>query len=1064
MKTIVKWFINNPVAANLLMLVVILGGIIGYQTLGKIVFPSFETDNITVTVPYRGAGPAEVEDRILIRVEEAVYDLSGVKRIRSRASEGFGTITIEVEEGVDAEQMLNKVKARVDAINTFPGLSERPIVSRFSGEMPVMQLSIAGNLDERELKELGRMVRDRLATVAGTSRTELQAVRDYEISIEISEYSLQKYGLTFDDVARAVSRSSTNMPAGSVDSDAGQIQIVTRGQAYDQKDFEDIVVLRRADGTRVLLKDIATVRDGFTDKEFELTFKDKRAIVVAAFINSSSENDTSPDVVQVCRDMRKIIEEEIVPSIAAETDITIFFDASEMYKGRLNMLLENGISGLILVFVGLVLFLTPRLAGWVTLGIAVSFLGSFIFLQSFGVSLSMLSLFSFILVLGIVVDDAIIVGESVHLENEKGVMGGRAALDGTLKVSKPVIFSALTTMVTFLPLAFLPGPPGKIAYIIPVVVILCLAFSLIECLLILPSHLRHSGEKKAGVFSRIIRMILPQSLRDFVSGGVDYCRHKADAWLTYVIFDLYRPFLDRILRNKLMTFSIIIACSSVVITIQQAGWVKSSFMPNVTSDFVSGTIQFPVGSPFRVIKSATATLEKTAKELGKQLEQEYPDMDVIEGIVTVSGGVDATVMLILEQAVLQDIDIEEVAKRWRKMVPVIPDARGMNFSSSIMGGPGGGLPRIDLLLKSSDLAMLEAASNELKAVYATYDGLYNITDSGDSARMEAELHLLPSAENLGLSLTDLAQQVRQAFYGQEVQRVPRGPDDVRVMVRLPKKDRKSFDMLDDMRIRPPGGEGVPFESVAEVKYKKAYATIERTDRQRTLLVSANVDEDITNSTVVLDAIREDFFDLWKVKYPAVDFSLEGSKKDEMEFTASAIKGFGISLVVIYILMAVAFRSYVQPFLILTAIPFAYMGAVLGHLITGHNISVFSVMGMMAAAGVVINDNLVLLDYINRLRAQGYDALRAVEVAAEERFRPIFLTSFTTFIGLLPIMSETSIQAQFMIPTVISLAFGVLFAAIATLILMPVLYLFISEVREKLNWLLGIKEPIVNVSE
>lgn len=1042
MTEIVKWFVKNPVATNLVMLVILIVGIVGYFNVGKIAFPSAAMDVINVSVPYLGAGPREVEDRIVIRLEEAVFDIRGIKRMSGRASEGFGSIRLEINEGEDVESILNQVKARVDAINTFPGLSERPIVSRSFAQSDIINLAIYGDATEYELKEIGRGVRDKLATIPGAAKTVLEGQRDYEVSIEVSELQLQKYNLTFDQVSNAISLSSINLPAGKVDSRAGQIQIVTRGQAYNKQDFEEIIVLQNSDGTRVLLKDVANVVDGFTDDHILLRLNGKPGLLL--FVRS----ETTPDVVKLSAEINKVLNEEIIPNLPEGIEITNWFDTSELFDSRLDMLLSNGLMGLALVFVGLSIFLSTRLAGWVTVGIAISFLGCFAILPYTGIPLSMISLFAFLLILGIVVDDAIIIGESVHRENQSGNTGDQGSIDGAVKVARPVIFSALTTMIFFSPMLFIEGVLGRIILGIPVVVILCLLFSILESLLILPAHLRHLSDEKKNAPTKIFLWFIPTIVQNYIGNTVGTVQRKAQSFLNYLIQVVYRPFLDKVLHHKGFSLIVIVCMSAVIISIHAAGWVKMTFTPDVSMNFIQANVIFPAGAPFEIVDEAALILEEKAREMEQQIELEYPGENIFKDLLVWSDGgrSQASAFMVFQNMEENNFDVDKYAKAWRAAMPVIPDAKEMSFNFSTNGSSG---ESINIMLKSKNNEALENFAQELKGVYSQYSGLYSITDSGDTARTEAVLSIMPSAENMGLTLADLARQVRQAFYGQEVQRIARGQDTVKVMVRLPKEDRQSFDTMDTMRIRTGAGDQVPFEAVADVKYQRAYTTITRTDRQRTVTVKANVDKDMANTNEILDDIKEKHITRWASEYPDVEISFEGQQRGEEEFMTSLMSGFGIAIIAIYILLAVAFNSYSQPLVILTALPFAYMGGVLGHFFLGMDISIYSILGIVAAAGVVVNDNLVLLDYINSIRAKGKTALRAVEIAAEERFRPIFLTSFTTFIGLLPMMTETSVQAQFLIPTVVSLAFGVLFSTIATLFLVPIVYLYLNGFRKNI---------------
>ena len=1045
MSGIVRWFVNNAVAANLLMIFLIVGGLIGVSQIGKEAFPSIKPNEIEVYVNYLGAGPEEVEERIVIRIEEAVYDLDGIERIRSRSREGFGMVWIEAEEGYDIQQLLNEVKSRVDAINTFPALSERPIVARNRWDNPVLQAAIVGDISEEELKELGRQARNDIAALPGIARAELDGTRAYEISIEISEFQLQKYGLSFQDVANAISRSSINLPAGNVRNETGNIQIMARGQAYEGKDFEDIVVLRNPDGTRVLLKDVATIIDGFEDSQFIARVNGKRAVLLKAL---SGEN---PDVLLMSESLHDYIDNTLNPRLPEGVEALIWIDNSEAFNSRVETLLNNGLSGLVLVFLGLMLFLTPSLAGWVVVGIAVSFFGAFTFMHYTGITLNMITMFSFILILGIVVDDAIIVGENVHRENQRGILGTKGAALGASRVVKPVIFAALTTMIFFLPMMFVPGETRQFTIAIPIVVILSLTFSLIESLLILPTHLRHGGEKKdkKGIITRIGDML---GINALIKKGQKW----ADGFLEVAISKYYRPFLDRALRNKSTTVASFVAALIIVTYgLMGSGFVGFVFQPPIPQDFVQAQYTFPDGTPFETSRKAVIALETAAQETIDEIEAKYPEEKIFKNTMGFGWRNNAMSFIVMEPSGRHDVNSEEVLKLWREKTPTFPDAKDVVFDNTFNESSDG----MRIRLSSADREQIVAASEELKTHLNSYDSIYYVTDTADSAQSEAVLSLLPSAENLNLSLRDLGIQVRQAFYGEEVQRVPRGVDDVKVMVRMPEEDRDSFDSLNQLRIRSGEGTEVPFGSVAEVNYEPAYTSIYRTDRERTLTVKASIiegrEEEVQN---IRQDLQENFLKDLEKKYPAVKFFFGGDAEDQEKFMNSVMSDLLKGIAVIYVLFAIAFRSYFKPFIIMTALPFGLMGAVLGHFFLGMNLSIYSIMGILAAFGVVINDNLVLVDYICQLREKGYKVMQAVEIAAEERFRPIFLTSFTTFIGLIPLMLETSVQAQFLIPTVVSLAFGVLFATTVTLVLVPTLYVGMAGVRDFFSGRRNKEEP------
>lgn len=1031
MKAIIQWFVKNPVASNLLMLFILFGGYIGLNTTGKTVMPSAAIDLIQISVPYLGGNPYDVEARVLIPVEEAVSGLKGIKRIRSNAFEGNGQITIEVVEGHDVEVLLNEVKARVDAINTFPSQSERPVVRRQYVQQQAMFIMLSGDIEERELKELGRNIRDRIAAIRGAEKTNLQWDRAYQISVELSEFQLQKYGLTFSDVAQAIRRSSLNMGAGMIDDPGGQTQLITRGQAYVEDDFENMVVATQDDGNQLLLRDVAEIIDGFDDSSEVITRYNNMPTLLLTVIS-----DADPDIVALSREVHRLLEEEIRPTLPEGVQVDVLIDNADVFKDRLQLLLDNGLSGLFLVFLGLTLFLTPRLAAWVVVGICISFMGCFWLMPYFDVSLTMVSTFALVLILGIVVDDAVIIGESIHRKNEQGLLGAEGAIAGAEMVAKPVIFSALTTMLAFSPLLFILGSTRSFIFAIPMVVISTLVFSLLESFCILPNHLVTH------------QLPDPEQKRNFALALLDRIRKAADNGLRFVIQRVYRPFLDKVLHHRMVFLSSFFAVCFVILSFSIGGWIKFSFMPNVVADFIQVNMAFPAGIPLSVKEDALNKLESSAGELQAQLKQEYPDKEIIKGAVfwTYTGATEVGAYLTIEPAQSRLIGPEEIARRWREMLPTIPDAKEMNFQFTINESN----PGLYLVVAGDDLDAIAMAVGDLKDKLNTYQGIYEVVDSTESTSSEAVLSLLPAAESFNISLSDLATQVRQAYYGEEVQRIPRGKDTVKVMVRLPEEDRKSFASLNDLRIRTADGRSVPFDQVAKVEYRPGVSRLSRTDRNRNLWVTAMVDEQQGSAEEIHHDMDENYLPQLRKTYSGLNIYWAGSQEEENEFMSSLANNSLFALFAIFFLLAVAFRSYSQPLLIMTAIPCGFIGALLGHLLLGLDLSMYSILGIVAAAGVVINDNLVLLDYINRLRDQGLSAIKAVEQAAEARFRPIFLTSFTTFIGLIPMMLEKSVQAQFMIPTVVSLAFGVLFATTVTLLLIPVLYLLLLDSQRGLK--------------
>ena len=1020
----IRWFVHNPIAANLLMIFLFIGGLLALPALDKQYFPDFELNKVSVTMPYRGAGPREVEEQICVRIEEAVHDLSGVKEIRSSASQGMGTVIVEAETGYDMQRLTAEIKSRVDAINTFPAGAERPVITELAHRHHMAVVTLAGDIGERQLKELGELLRDDLASQPDVSVVELASPRPYEVAIEISEYTLRRYQLNFSDVVQAIRSSSLNLPAGAIKTTGGDIRLQTRGQAYSRLDFERIPLLSARDGTQVMLGDVATVLDGFEDVDVRTRFNDKPSHNLHVYVSSNPNTlATSEAVKQWVEGARK----RLPPGVELE----IWRDSSVPFKGRINTLVKNGIGGLVLVFLVLMLFLRPRLALWVCTGIGVAFMGTFFLLQYTGVSLNMMSLFSFLLILGIVVDDAIIVGESIHSRQTAGETGSRGAVTGAQGVVKPVMYAVISTMIFFAPMLFLPGDMASAAFPIPVVVILALAFSLIECFCILPSHLAH--------------MRPPQPVKSAWLRRLEVLRQRFATGLTDVAARVYRPFLERCLRVNMLVTAVFLVALSISLALYGGGWLRAAFIPAVVTDHAVAKVTLQEGGPYADTLRLLQQLESAALQVKSEYNSDprYSAFGPAIGHID-SRGQENEVQVIIE-ARSADVDIGVMTARWRELIgdPGEVENFQVDYTINERGKP------IKVVLSSPSLADLRAISEELREVLGRYPGIYNINDTLQSPREEIVLGLKPAAENLSVSLAELARQVREAFYGAEAQRIPRTREDVRVMVRYPEQERLSVDSLSDMRVRTPAGAEVPFDTVAQVRYEPGYLTINRLDRKRILEVSAEAVVGASDPRAVVNDIVSNYYPVWQERYAGLTMELDGELQEESEFLSAMATYMGLAMLVIYALMAIAFRSYGQPLLVLTAVPFGIMGAIFGHMILNWEISMLSLLGVIACAGVVVNDNLVLIDRINQLRATGHGVVEALLQAGEDRFRPIILTSLTTFVGLLPIMAETSVQAQFLIPMVISLAFGVLFATGVTLLLVPCLYLLGEQVSTHL---------------
>ena len=1015
----ISWFIKNPIAANLLMVLLIIGGYSSIPKLDKQFFPTPEINQIEVRMEFRGASPREVEEQISVRIEEAIHDLNGIEELRSTAREGLGVVLVEVENDYPTQKLTNDINTRVDAIRSFPADAERPTVTEITYRHQMGRVQIFGDLSEREMKELGETLRDELVRQPWVSIVELQTARPYEVSIEVSEDSLQRYQLTFDQVADAVRTASINLPAGSVQRDSGDLLIQTRGQAYDRADFEAIIVRSDLSGQELLLSDVAVVRDTFEDVDIDIEFNDQRSLGLNVFVT------TSPDVILTTNTVKAWVKERAL-SLPDGVSLEFWQDPSKAFKERVRTLVSNGLGGLILVIIVLMLFLRPALAFWVSVGIVVAYMGTLFLLPYTGQGLNMISLFAFLLTLGIVVDDAIIVGESVHSAQSRGLSGVHGALVGTRQVVKPVVFAVISTMVFFAPMFFLPGEWGPASKGIPVVVCLALAFSLVESLLILPSHLAHMKPEPdvadAGWLTRT-RMACADSL----------------AWFAN---ERYRPFLEKCLRNHAAVggFFLVLLCLSLALF--GGGYLKSAFFPRVNSDFIVGTVELPQGGAFadsQAMRDRVVIAAEAIKDDYNSLPR-YQDTPAIDNILGVAGGNKVDLLI---QTVNDDLDTEEMTKQLRESLGDLSDAKDVRFDYTIRD-PG---KPITLLFASDSIADLEVLAGEVRLALQRYPGVFDISDSFDAPLEELVLSLKPAAEALGITLADVATQIRQAFYGEEVQRIPRDGEDVRVMVRYPEAERRAIANINAMYIRTRDGTEVPFSTIATYRVERGYQSIERLDRLRTLEVSADVSEDGAPPRAIVESVLKNEGPAWLQRYPSLTINMDGELQEEIEFQQAMVYMGSLSMLIIFGLMAVAFKSYWQPFLVLTAVPFGLMGAIFGHWLLGWQVSMFSIMGVIACAGVVVNDNLVLIDRVNTLRDEGMELIDALLQGATNRFRPIVLTSVTTFVGLVPIMLETSVQAQFLIPMVVSLSFGVMFATGVTLILVPALYLLGDDVGE-----------------
>lgn len=1061
MNGLIDWFARNGVVANLLMVVIVGAGLFAAAGIPGVserailteVFPEISVDMITVSVEYRGAAPQEVEEGVCIKIEEAIQDLEGIKKITSTANEGSGSVAVEVDTGYQVSDLLDDVKTRVDAIDTFPIEAEKPVIREITNRTQVINISISGQADELTLKKLGERVRDDLLANPEITQVDLKNARPYEISIEVSEDALRRWNLTFDFVANAVRRASIDLPGGTVKTDTGEILLRTKGQAYTGAEFEQLTLLTRPDGSRILLEDVATVVDGFEEADNFAYMDGEPAVLVQVFRVGDQSAITIVDEVYAYIEATQ-------PGMPEGIKLTAWQDQARILKGRMDLLIDNAKTGLLLVFIVLTLFLRLRLAFWVTLGIPISFLGTLALMPAMDVSINMISLFSFILVLGIVVDDAIVVGESIFEEQEKAEEGLEASIRGARIVGIPVIFGVLTSVTAFSPMLFVPGYMGKIWKVIPLVIIPTLLFSLIESQLVLPFHLSHFRKKPNQQKRPALPMRIWNGFFDFFSNGLDW-----------FIRTLYKPVLDFALRWRYLTVAVALATMFITLGLVGGGVVKFVYFPEVESDNVLSDVTLPQETPAEVTAGVVQQIEAAAMETLREIEQET-GQKIYNHVLTsvgeqpfkvqaqrnaggrVAGQTTSNVGEVnIELVPSEDrtITASEITRLWREKTPPIADIVELTFTSDLIGGG----KAIDIELSGRSLDQLQEVSEAVKARLGEYPGVIDITDSFRGGKPEIKLDITTQAEAMGLTLQDLGRQVRQAFFGEEAQRIQRGRDDVRVMVRYPEDERRSLGDLENMRIRTPDGAEVPFSEVAVASLGRGFSTITRADRRRTINVSAEVDEAQVTANEVLADLEANFLPELLAPYRnAVSYSLEGEQRSQMESMEALGKGYLAALFVIYVLMAIPFKSYVQPLIVMSAVPFGVVGAVWGHVFMDLSMSILSMCGIVALTGVVVNDSLVLVSFINQHRNDGLALHKAILEAGVVRFRPILLTSLTTAAGVTPLMLERSVQAQFLIPMAVALAFGVLFATFITLALVPSIYLILEDFRRIGNWFLG----------
>jgi multidrug efflux pump subunit AcrB len=1012
----IAWMAGHSVTANLLMLVLLVGGFfLGYR-IKKEVFPDFELDLVQITVPYPGASPQEVERGIILAIEEAVQGLEGVNEVRASAREGVGTVTVEMIEGENLQKLAQDIKSEVDRITSFPEEAEEPQVVIVSRKRYVVSLALYGDQTEAVLREYAEYLRDRLLQNPDITQVDLVGVRNFEISVEISQDTLRTYNLTLEEVAQRIGRTSVELPGGAVKTPGGDILVRVKERKDYGYEFGKIPIITANDGTQVLLEDIAVIKDGFEETDNAATYNGKPTVMIDVY----RVGDQTP--VSVSNAAKQVVEEvnqELPPGLA----VVLRNDRSDIYRQRMGLLVKNGFMGLGLVFILLALFLEIRLAFWVALGIPISFLGSLLVLPAMGVSINMVSMFAFIVTLGIVVDDAIVVGENVYHHHQRGVSWRNAAVFGTREISMPVTFSVLTNMVAFAPLFFVPGILGKVFKQIPVVVVSVFAISLFECFLILPAHVGHQKPLRQGFF-----------------GWMHAWQQKFSSAFVRFVNQRYGPLLKLALRWRYVTTCLGIAVLLIVVGYVKSGRMGFELFPKIESDYAKVTATLPFGTAFQKTEKVQQMLIKAAQEV----VAENGGKTLMEGIFANINDNTADVRIYLTPPNKRPVSTAQITEHWRERVGVIPGLESILFESDA-GGPGSGAA-ITVELSHKDIGLLEKAAADVADALGFYPIVKDIDDGFAPGKQQIDFQIKPEARSLGLRSREVARQVRHAYYGAEALRQQRGRNEIKVMVRLPKRERISEYNLEEMILRTPAGNEIPLRNAVTIHRGRAYTDINRRDGRRIVTVSADV-RPRSKADEVLRSFKAETLPELQNKYPGLTYSFEGRQADRRESIQSLMRGLLVALVIIFAMLAVPLNSYIQPVIIMTAIPFGIVGAVLGHLIMGYSLSVLSMFGVVALSGVVVNDSLVLVDFANRKERTGMSRREAIHKAGIHRFRPIILTTLTTFGGLSPMIFETSRQARFLIPMALSLGFGILFATMITLVLVPSLYLIVEDIRQ-----------------
>lgn len=1035
MKTLLAAFARNTVFANIVLVLIFIAGYIATTKMIRETFPEFSLDTITISVPYPGADPEEVEEGISRKIEEAIEGLEGVKQYTTKSSEGLGTANIEVREDYDVDEVLDRVRTKVNAISTFPVDAEKPVISELLLKDVVTLLYLSGDISERRIKEWSEKVKDEIQQLPDISQVEIFGARDYEIAIEVSEERLRQYGISLAEVANAVRRGSQNLAGGTIRTKEEEIRVRTMGRKYTGAQLASIVVLARPEGDVITLDRLAHIDDGFTEDPIAATINGEPAVLL--IVSKTPEEDA----LAIAKTVNSYIHAK-QQQLPAGANLKMLYDNTGMLQARIDLLLKNGIIGLTIVFLSLWCFLNARLSFWAGMGIPTSIAGALVILWAMGGTINMISLFGLIMVLGIVVDDAIVVGEAIFVHRQQGKSALRAAVAGVTEVGMPVVAAVVTTIVAFVPLFYVGGIMGKFISILPAVVIACLVVSLVECLFLLPAHLsrlpkpgRPGYREGPGVIRRLSRI-----------------QQATSRWMEWFVARLYLPFLSQALHWRYISLATAIAVLMLTVGLVRSGIIKFEVFPKMDGFVMTATAEFPSGTPPDITRRAIEQIEAALLRLQQNVKTRSGAPLVQDRLTLVGqtlgdmpqvGPHYGSVQAILLDSAARGIHSEELMVVWEKEVGILPGIKSLTFTGMEAGPPG---DPIEVWLQGHDMADILVAADELMDRLRKFEGVYQIRSDFSPGKNEMRLSLKPEARVLGLTVEDLARQIYAGYYGDEALRLQRGRDDIRVKVRYTADERSRLSDLDQVRIRTAGGFEVPLRSVADVSFAPGYSTITRTDGMRRVAVSAGVDTNKANASEIFAELSANFFPRLKQRHPGLFVDLQGEQKKMRESFESLYVGFPLAVLGIFIVIATMFRSYAQPLVIMFTVPFGIIGAVFGHLLLGYDLSMMSLFGMVALTGVVVNDAIVFIERINENFACGMPFFDAILQGGSRRFRAIFLTTVSTVGGLAPLIAETDFQAKFLIPMALSIAAGVAFATVLTLVLIPSLLAILNDLR------------------